>query len=243
MDIVHTFLKIIVALNLMIWNNCTGQAQEAQLFFECRDFVSNPVNLHSELYLYTNGIYEFYVESNPSDIVYPILLSHGSYRICNNNLYMKDDYYKLRMVASFSDTVLQFNIAPDFILHRRFCKYKYGNVYNASFYDEKRLLSKKQIKKYNKNKNTYQLNPGTYTLDYLGIYLFKLILKENRKFELICNESTISTGIWRQRHNIVVLKDNLGFKFIFLVSDNKLLYRYQDFEGHGSLMKFINTVD
>ena len=156
---------------------------------------------------------------------------------------MKDDYYKLRMAASFSDTVLQFNIAPDFILHRRFCKYKYGNGYKTSLYDEKRLLSKKQIKKYNNIKNTYQLNPGTYTLDYLGLFLFKLILKENREFELTCDAAVISAGLWKQRHNIVVLKDNLGFKFIFLVSDNKLLYRYQDFEGHGSLMEFVKTIN
>lgn len=241
MDIVHTFLKIIVAINLMIWSNCTGQTQEAQLFFECRDYVSSPVNLHSELYLYTNGKYEFYVEDTPSDVVYPILLSHGSYRICNNNLYMKDDYYKLRMAASFSDTVLQFNIAPDFILHRRFCKYKYGNAYNTSFWDEKKLLSKKQIKKYNNNKNTYQLNPGTYTLDYLGIFLFKLILKENQKFELTCNAAEISSGFWEQRHNIVVLKDELGYKYRFLVKNDKLQYRYQD--PQGFLQDFIKTVD
>lgn len=236
--------KILVAFVFTLFLiSCSGQSKNARLFFECGDYFSSTANLYSELYLYTNGKYEFYVESiAPSDIVYPILLSRGSYRIRNSNLYMKDDYYKLRMAASFSDTVLQFNIAPDFILHRRFCKYKYGNGYRASFYDEKRLLSKKQIKKYNKNKNTYQLNPGTYTLDYLGLFLFKLILKENREFELTCNAAVISAGLWKQRHNIVFFKDNLGFEFIFLVSDNKLLYRYQDFEGHGSLMEFVKTI-
>lgn len=222
--------------------SCSGQPQNARLFFKCEDYVSSPANLHSKLYLYTNGIYELYVESStPSDIVYPILLSHGSYRICNNNLYMKDDYYKLRMAASFSDTVLQFNIAPDFILHRRLCKYKYGNAYNTSFWDEKKLLSKKQIKKYNNNKNTYQLNPGTYTLNYLGIYLFKLILKENREFVLTCNAAVISSGFWEQRHNIVVLKDELGYKYRFLVKNDKLQYRYQDVQGF--LQDFIKTAD
>lgn len=225
---------IITLLSLLLFDyNCYSQDLIPGIYAKPRPvtfLIKNVETINFEFNIFKNNRYVLMISNNDGpDIFWYIMLSRGKYYQQGNKLRFKDECFRANMKALVNHKSFTFSSAPDFLTKREFVlHYPANEKWEEPSYYSPYSITKADLHKHNRTyKADFELRYGVYREYHMGMFDFRLKIMENNEYVLTCNEFVFSKGRWKRKHNVLMLKDILGFNICLLIEKGRLCYKYE----------------
>lgn len=180
------------------------------------------INTDCNIYIYENGKYEFFLETQETDdIVFSHLLSIGKYTIKDNLIILYDSYNKYQQEFLFNNNYLVSKKTFQFLQNKKLEKNDLIKSLKPMFKDSDfEFLSNQIILFKIKNPLAYRLYFDTYQ-GYNGL---KIQLRVDSTYKLTFKNIILSEGKFSRSGNVLKMFDSsLSHTFFMLISNNKEL--------------------